>query len=154
MFYSKLSRLSLLLLAFVLVGWSPPNWALDGTASYYAEQFHGRRTASGTRFDMNAMTAAHKTWSFGTLVKVTNKANGRSVVVTITDRGPYIAGRVIDVSKGAARELGMMGSGVARVRLEVVGKGSGNGLREARQTHDVPVMAALDPDNRLVMDLF
>ena len=149
MSHSLLPRLSFVVIVLALVGWAPPNWALDGTASYYGDQFHGRRTASGKPFNMNAMTAAHRNWSFGTLVKVTNKANGRSVVVTINDRGPYIAGRTIDVSKGAARQLGMMGSGVARVRLEVLGKSD-----DKTGTRAEPLMASLNNPQRLVMDLF
>ena len=94
---------------------------LEGVASYYGERFDGRRTASGVRFDMNAMTAAHRTLAFGTQVKVTNKANGRSVYVVVNDRGPFVGGRTIDLSKGAAREIGMLGSGVAPVRLQIVG---------------------------------
>lgn len=96
----------------------------EGVASYYGERFDGRRTASGIRFDMNAMTAAHRTLAFGTRVSVTNKANGRSVDVVINDRGPFTGGRTIDLSKGAAREIGMLGRGVAPVRLEVVEWGS------------------------------
>lgn len=98
----------------------------DGVASYYGERFDGRRTASGIRFDMNAMTAAHRTLAFGTRVSVTNKANGRSVDVVINDRGPFSGGRTIDLSKGAAREIGMLGRGVAPVRLEVIEWGSAN----------------------------
>lgn len=92
----------------------------DGIASYYADRFDGRRTASGDRFDKDALTAAHRTLSFGTKVLVTNKSNGRSVEVTINDRGPYVRGRTIDLSKGAARELGMIGHGTARVELQIV----------------------------------
>lgn len=92
----------------------------NGTASYYAHRFHGRKTASGERFDMHAMTAAHKTLKFGTRVKVTNKANGKSVIVRINDRGPYAKGRMIDVSYAAAKKLGMIRSGTAKVSLSVV----------------------------------
>ncbi len=87
-----------------------------GLASYY---WRGQRVASGGRFNPNAMTAAHKTLPFGTRVKVTNKRNGRSVVVTINDRGPFIRGRVIDLSKGAARVIQMTGAGVVPVSLEI-----------------------------------
>lgn len=93
---------------------------IECTASYYGDRFDGRRTASGVRFDMNAMTAAHRTLRFGTRVRVTNKANGRSVEVTINDRGPYIRGRSIDLSKAAARKIGMLKSGIARVSLQVL----------------------------------
>ena len=91
-----------------------------GIASYYADALHGRRTANGERFDMHALTAAHRTLPFGTRVKVTNLDNGRSVVVRINDRGPYVKGRVIDLSKAAARELRFLDRGTTRVRLEVI----------------------------------
>lgn len=90
-----------------------------GLASYY---WQPQRVASGGWFNPNAMTAAHKTLAFGTKVRVTNKHNGRSVVVTINDRGPYIAGRVIDLSKAAAGVIGMQGAGVVPVSLAVLGR--------------------------------
>lgn len=93
----------------------------NGMASWYGPGFNGRRSASGEIFNQNALTAAHKTLPFGTKVQVTNMNNGRTVVVRINDRGPYAHGRVIDVSAAAARVLGMMGSGVAPVRLDIVG---------------------------------
>ena len=95
---------------------------LRGMASYYGYDGSGNRTASGQRFNPEAMTAAHRSLPFGTQVRVTNTRNGRSVVLRINDRGPYIRGRVIDVSAGAARILGMMGSGVAPVHIEVLGR--------------------------------
>jgi rare lipoprotein A len=91
-----------------------------GMASWYGGFFHGRRAADGSRFNMNALTAAHKTLPFGTLLKVVNQRNHKSCFVKITDRGPYAAGRIIDLSRGAATAIGMLGSGVARVSLEVV----------------------------------
>lgn len=91
-----------------------------GLASYYAEKFHGRRTASGERFDMNAMSAAHKTLPFGTLVLVRHLETGREIRVRINDRGPFVRDRVIDLSKRAARELGMLLSGVAPVKLIIL----------------------------------
>jgi len=91
-----------------------------GVASYYAGRWHGRRTASGERFDMHEMTAAHRTLPFGTHVRVTNLGNGRAVVVRVNDRGPWKKARVIDVSYAAALKLGMIGPGTARVRLEIV----------------------------------
>jgi len=94
-----------------------------GMASYYAEAHQGRRTANGERFDMHALTAAHRTLPFGTRVEVTNLENGRSVVVRINDRGPYVEGRVIDLSQAAARELRFLGRGTTRVRLKVLGDG-------------------------------
>jgi rare lipoprotein A len=94
--------------------------SLSGSASYYGRRFHGRKTASGQRFDMNAMTAAHRTLPLGSVVKVTNTRNSRSVVLRINDRGPYHGRRVLDVSKGAAEALGMLNSGTAPVRIEVL----------------------------------
>jgi rare lipoprotein A len=88
-------------------------------ASYYWQR---QRVASGGWFNPSAMTAAHKTLPFGTRVRVTNRHNGRSAVVTINDRGPYIAGRVIDLSRAAAGAVGMIGQGLARVTLEVLGR--------------------------------
>jgi rare lipoprotein A len=93
---------------------------LTGLASYYARKFHGRRTASGARFDQGALTVAHKTLPFGTLLKVTNPSNGRSVLVRVNDRGPYVRGRVLDLSREAARLLGIVRQGVARVAYEIV----------------------------------
>jgi len=94
----------------------------SGMASYYGSE-SGSRTASGARFVPSAMTAAHRTLPFGTKVRVTNKRNGRSVVVTINDRGPFIRGRIIDLSSGAAGVIGMRSSGVAPVSMEVLGRG-------------------------------
>lgn len=93
-----------------------------GHASWYGPGFHGRLTANGERYNQYAMTAAHKTLPFGTRIRVTNMNNGRSVIVRINDRGPYIRGREIDLSKGSAQQIGLIGSGVANVRLEILGK--------------------------------
>jgi rare lipoprotein A len=92
----------------------------SGRASFYASEFHGRRTASGARFDMHALTAAHRTLPFGSRVRVTNERNGRSVVVTINDRGPFHDSRIMDVSRAAAERLAMVNAGSARVKLELV----------------------------------
>lgn len=91
-----------------------------GVASYYADKFNGRKTASGEIFDNSRMTAAHRTLPFGTYVKVTNLANGKSVVVRINDRGPYAHGRIIDLTKAAAIQLDMVRTGTARVMVEEV----------------------------------
>lgn len=91
-----------------------------GVASWYGPGFHGRRSASGERFNQNAMTAAHRTLPFGTQVRVTNLRTGASVVVRINDRGPFTGGRVIDLSRAAAGAIGMIGSGVAPVEVEVL----------------------------------
>ena len=94
--------------------------AQSGVASYYGPGFHGRRTANGEAFDMHAMTAAHRTLPFGTKVKVTNLANGKSAIVRVNDRGPYANGRIIDLSVAAAKQIGSTNSGTARVTLEVL----------------------------------
>ncbi|MGY6551663.1 MAG: septal ring lytic transglycosylase RlpA family protein [Erythrobacter sp.] len=91
-----------------------------GSASYYAAKFHGRPTASGERFDNSALTAAHRSLPFGSLVRVINPANGKSVTVRINDRGPFTKGRVIDVSRAAAEEIGLVARGHARVELELI----------------------------------
>ena len=91
-----------------------------GKASWYGDAHHGRKTASGETFDMNALTAAHRTLPLGTRVLVTNLANGRSVDVRINDRGPVVSDRIIDLSFAAARALGGVGAGVFRVRIAVV----------------------------------
>ena len=94
-------------------------------ASWYGNPFHGRATASGEIYDMEAMTAAHPTLPFGTRLRVENLENGRSVTVTINDRGPFVKDRILDVSRKAARELGMLGPGTARVRITVL-RGTGS----------------------------
>lgn len=91
-----------------------------GIASFYGGRHHGGPTASGERFNQNAMTAAHKTLPFGTRVKVTSLRTGRSVIVRINDRGPYVRGRVIDLSRGAFSKIASTGSGITRVKLEIV----------------------------------
>ena len=94
-----------------------PDFVQEGEASWYGPGFHGRKTASGERFNTNDMTAAHKTLPFGTVLKVTNLANDKYVIVTVNDRGPFIRGRIIDLSKAAKDEIGM--GGTTQVRLEV-----------------------------------
>lgn len=92
----------------------------SGIASWYGDPYHGRQTASGEVFDMEQMTAAHRAWAFGTIVNVRNLDNGRTVLVKINDRGPFVRGRIIDLSRGAAREAGMLDAGLAKVKLTVV----------------------------------
>ncbi|HEY0132381.1 MAG TPA: septal ring lytic transglycosylase RlpA family protein [Allosphingosinicella sp.] len=92
----------------------------QGTASYYGSELAGNRTASGERFNPHDLTAAHRTLPLGTRLRVTNVANGRSVIVRVNDRGPFVGKRLIDVSLGAAREIQMIRSGTAQVRLEIV----------------------------------
>lgn len=92
----------------------------EGMASWYGTQFHGKTTANGERFNMNAMTAAHKILPFNTTVRVTDVRTGRKVVVRINDRGPFASGRVIDLSRRAAEVLGVKNKGVSRVRVEAI----------------------------------
>jgi rare lipoprotein A len=92
----------------------------EGLASWYGGKFQGRRTANGEIFDTNEFTAAHKTLPFGTIVKVTSLESGESTVVRINDRGPFIAGRIIDLSRAAASAIGLAGKGVAKVRIELL----------------------------------
>lgn len=99
-----------------------------GQASWYGGKFQGRQTASGEIFDTEKLTAAHKTLPFGTQVEVTNLENGLKVVVRINDRGPFVEGRIIDLSRAAADALDMVGSGVARVEVKVVGQPGRTGL--------------------------
>jgi len=98
----------------------------EGIASYYGKKFHGRKTASGERFDMHKLTAAHKTLPFGTMVEVTHIRNGKKVVVRINDRGPFKKGRIIDLSYAAAKKIGIIKSGLAQVRIRVVKQDDGN----------------------------
>lgn len=91
-----------------------------GMASWYGRQFHGRKTASGETFDMNALTAAHRSLPLNCYIRVTNNNNGKSVVVKVNDRGPFHGNRVVDLSYGAAKQLGMTNSGTAKVSIERV----------------------------------
>lgn len=95
-----------------------PGYNKTGLASWYGDPFHGRKTANGETYDMNQMTAAHKTLPMPTDVRVTNLENGRSIIVTINDRGPFVHGRIIDLSRRAAQLLGVIKKGTARVRVE------------------------------------
>jgi rare lipoprotein A len=96
-----------------------PAFEQIGTASWYGPRFHGKKTANGEAFNQNKLTAAHRTLPLGTTVEVTNVTNGKSVEVKINDRGPYVNGRVIDVSRAAAIRLGIKDTGLARVQIEV-----------------------------------
>lgn len=116
----------MMLIAALVVTFSAPYdmaaFAMSGQASYYANKFNGRKTASGQIFSNSKLTAAHRSLPFGTRITVTNKKNGKSVVVTINDRGPFARGRVLDLSKAAASQIGMVRSGHAPVEFHVVGK--------------------------------
>jgi rare lipoprotein A len=96
------------------------SYSEEGNASWYGPPFHGRRASNGEIYDMNKLTAAHRTMAFNTIVRVTNLTNGKSVVVRITDRGPFVENRIIDLSRSAAEAIESIGPGVVPVRLEVV----------------------------------
>jgi rare lipoprotein A len=91
-----------------------------GMASYYGHKFHGRPTASGEIFDMNGISAAHRELPLGTVIRVTHLGNGRSLIVKVNDRGPFVDGRILDLSLGAAKRLDMIEEGVAEVKIEIV----------------------------------
>jgi rare lipoprotein A len=99
-----------------------PGYDETGLASWYGDQFNGRPTATGERFDMHALTAAHKTLPLPGLVEVTNLANGRRIVVRVNDRGPFVDNRIIDLSRGSAEALGMLNAGVGEVRVRYLGR--------------------------------
>jgi rare lipoprotein A len=98
---------------------------LEGVASYYADDFHGKLTSNGETFNMYDLTAAHRTFPTGSRVRVTNLENGKVVVVRVNDRGPFVEGRIIDLSYGAAKEIDMVQKGTTRVKLEVLEWGDG-----------------------------
>ncbi len=100
-----------------------PGYSQDGTASWYGPGFHGKKTATGEVYDMNAMTAAHNVLPLNSVVRVTNLANNKEVTVRINDRGPFVGDRVLDLSLASAKELGMVGPGTAPVRVTVVKPG-------------------------------
>lgn len=110
-----------------------PDYNETGQASWYGQYHHGRSTSTGERFDMNALTAAHKTLPLPSMVEVTNPANGRRVLVRVNDRGPFVDNRIIDLSRGAADALGLLNQGVGEVRVRYAGRAprSGGGIRLA-----------------------
>ncbi|HWA33159.1 MAG TPA: septal ring lytic transglycosylase RlpA family protein [Cyclobacteriaceae bacterium] len=110
-----------------------------GKASFYADKFEGRMTASGEKYKHNKLTAAHKTLPFGTKVRVTNISNGNVVDVTVNDRGPYAEGRIIDLSKSAAEKLGFVALGLAEVRVDVIDAGDGKSGMEVKTIDRVVV---------------
>lgn len=110
----------------------------EGTASWYGQDFHGRKTSNGETYDMHALTAAHKTLPMNVYLKVTNLDNGRTAVVRVNDRGPFVKSRIIDLSYAAASQLGVVGPGTAPVRIEALGfRESGGGSREPRYRQPV-----------------
>lgn len=132
----------------------PAVWREEGLASWYGPNFVGRPTANGEIFDTHQLTAAHKTLPFDTRVRVTNLANGRTVVVRVNDRGPFKPGRIIDLSRAGAEAIGLVASGVARVRVELA-EGPTSGLRPLRADprldgYDV-ILPGLPPGSLLVL---
>lgn len=105
-----------------------PGYRETGTASWYGADFHGRPTANGEIYNMHALTAAHPTLPLPSLVRVENLTNGRAVVVRVNDRGPFVHGRIIDLSKEAAGRLGFIDQGTAPVRVSLIGRAAVNGL--------------------------
>jgi len=124
-----------------------PGYDVTGMASWYGDQFNGRPTATGEIFDMHALTAAHKTLPLPGLVEVTNLANGRSVVLRVNDRGPFVDDRIIDLSRGAAEELDLLSRGVGQVRVRYLGRAprQGGGMRLRTASASAPVATAPDP---------
>ncbi|MGC8595644.1 MAG: septal ring lytic transglycosylase RlpA family protein [Candidatus Kryptoniota bacterium] len=102
------------------VSFNKPLLTIEGTASFYSYEFNGEKTASGDVFNRNAMTAAHREFPFGTVLRVTNLENGKVVIVTVNDRGPERHDRILDLSEAAARKIDMIKNGTARVRIEVL----------------------------------
>ncbi len=127
----------------------------EGAASWYGPGFHGEQTANGERYDMHGMTAAHKLLPFGTKLKVTNKSNGRSIVVRVNDRGPFVSDRVIDLTRAGAEEIGMLAKGTAPVILESVGAVAGleDGNLKGRFYVQVGAFANQSNADRLVAKL-
>lgn len=111
---------SLLFLTSTQAMAAQPGQVLTGVASYYHDSLHGNQTASGNVYNKNALSAAHKSLPFGTRVRVTELKSGRSVVLEVNDRGPFVKGRIIDLSRRAAKELGMINRGIAKVKVEVL----------------------------------
>jgi rare lipoprotein A len=120
----------------------------EGVASWYGKDFHGKATASGEIYDMNGLSAAHRTLPLGTRVRVKNLENGREADLRINDRGPFVRGRILDCSYGAAKELGYAGQGLARVRIEVLERGRGR-PRGALPSGEILVGAAGPPGSLL-----
>lgn len=129
-----------------------PDYDLVGLASWYGDQFNGRPTATGERFDMHALTAAHKTLPLPGLVEVTNLANGRRVVLRVNDRGPFVDDRIIDLSRGAAEALDLLSRGVGEVRVRYLGRaprlGGGTVLQMASAPPPPPVAAPVETGQR------
>jgi len=129
------------------------NNAKQGLASWYGGMFHGRKTAMGTIYNMNAMTAAHRTLPLGTWVKVTNESNGKSAVVQVTDRGPYVANRIMDLSSAAATKLGYKDAGTAHISMQVLGSNPNNAPETADLQQDATTQNAATVDSTSVASI-
>ena len=141
--------LFILILAGFFLGTAPlfaSIYKTDVTASYYAEDFHGKKTSNGERFNMNDFTCAHKSLPFNTILKVTNLANGKSCEVRVNDRGPFVLNREIDLSKAAATKLGMIGSGTTKVKLEIVKKGANTKISQQTAASAAKIMKKMYGD--------
>lgn len=128
-------------MSIILLALPPDLASEEGLASWYGGHFQGRKTANGEIFDTNQLTAAHKSLPFGTIVQVKHKENGKTVQVRINDRGPFVEGRIIDLSRAAADALGLTAQGVAPVKLTIVRQGSGQAGLPARP-HLVTIQVA------------
>lgn len=117
----KLRLFLLSLISIIITTTAAAQSRSEGKASYYGHKFHGRHTSSGIPYHRDSLTCAHRTLPFGTLLKVRNKKNGREVIVKVTDRGPFVKGRVVDLSFAAAKKIDMLSAGVAHVEVEPVG---------------------------------
>ena len=132
-----------------------PNYAGTGIASWYGRPFHGQRTANGEIYDMNALTAAHKTLPMPSFVRVTNLENGRALILRVNDRGPFVNGRIIDVSHRAAQLLGFAEKGTARTQVEIVDSPSENliAARAANPAGEIEVAVAAAPRPVVAVDV-
>jgi rare lipoprotein A len=124
----------------------PVAYSKEGIASWYGPGFHGRKTASGERFNQRDLTCAHRTLPFGTRLKVTNLNNGDALIVTVNDRGPFIRNRIIDLSREAARRLDILPTGIARVRLEAVSASEEQAFNDAPRDGMPLILTDADPD--------
>ena len=138
--------LILLLLVSSVVAVNGQDFTQTGIASFYADKFEGRTTASGEKYRHSKLTAAHRTLQFGTKVKVTNLANKKTVVVIINDRGPFVDGRIIDLSKSAAEQLDFVHAGLAEVKIEILDAAASNATKGSMTFAPQPDMA---PDEKI-----